>query len=247
MFKIWIPNERTAAALDLVGLSDLLREGEAGPNFTEFDKGPDGGPGILIEFPKSFSDPTGKWDVCNWEPCWPDVNRNLAAGRFSWGIPKVGGFAALSPRDLALTNQVRGNDKILGDGRSWVLPCMVLLPHRFTWDPQTGKEAREIHPNWRKLYDRLKWAYDVCLEVIHTGTPADGPKCREYLSEILAVNYRVNAELINRLRLWDDENWWHLFGATTDLDTLIEIQDEVQKKRAVSTPPGSPPGDGPKV
>lgn len=235
MYQIWIPNATSLEALDRVGLSDLCRAGESGPAITEFlASGPDGGAGLLVEF---FGN-TGKVNTSHWEPCWGDRKRGLAPGRFWWGFPAGQERLSLAPTQLAFKSQVQSHSIRMADGQYWSVPNMVLLPHRLTLDPVTGESVRKIAPNWAHLYSRMTWAMSKCELAIEDDAVAYRDECCDYLVEVLQVNYRVNRELVYRLELFDDDNWFQLVAWTVDRDRLRAIAEEVSQKKTASIKPG---------
>lgn len=231
MFQIYVPlGVPNPQLLQQLGLAGLCADGDQGSITPVLAEGPDDGGGLLIEFGK----PTGKWKASVWDPCWPDPKLNLPAGRFWWGFPKSG----LKPEMLAYQRQFEGTARRLGDGNVWMLPNMLSLPHRFTGDPQTGLEVREVHPDWTHLYERLVWAFDWCQLAIEKGLHVlPETECREYLCEVLGVNYRINRELVLRLRLLDGD-WWNRLASTTDVQKLMAIEKELREKKVAETKPG---------
>lgn len=232
MLQIYVPNGiQSPKLLESIGLEDLACEGEAGNITPILERGPDGNGGLLIELGR----PTGDWKSSRWEPCCPDPIRKLPAARFMWGWQMNQQFV---PEFFARPSQVNGRLRELGDGNRWLLPNMLMLPHRFTIDLQTGEEVREVHPNSKALYDRLVWAFDVCKAAIEGTSAIPDKEAREFLIEAIGVNYRINRELAYRLRLLEEDNWFQHLAHVTDIDRLMRIQNEFQKKSSAVMPPG---------
>lgn len=241
MYQIYVPGGvRGPDLLQRLGITELVA-GAPGPFFTELlANGPDGKAGLLLEFTPNAK---GEFHGRQWKACAPDLELNLPAGRFWWGFPPQG----LHPDTLLRSPLLAGHMMTLGDGRKWRIPNMLLLPHSYIVDELTGDEAKEVLPRWNALYDRMTWAYGVLKAIVEndsTATAEEGRECRIYMAEVLATQYRVNLELCRRLKLFNDDNWFSIAKWTVDCLSLHHIEQELQKKSTVSTPPGSPPAGG---
>lgn len=243
MYHIYVPNgQRSPSLLEKLGIGDLMRDGDAGLMYNEIlEHGPDEGAGLLIAIGEK--PPDYKPGERDWQVCCPDKVRGLPAGRFWWGFPKSG----LTPEGLARTGQRGGMLWPFADGQKWLLPNFMALPYRFVLDQVTGGEAREVKPEWKALYDRMTWAYGVCKLIIEEerkATDEEAQDLRLYIAEMLGLNYRINVELIRRLKMLDGDGWFKVACHTGDFETLYRIVDELQKKSDASTPPGSTPAAG---
>jgi hypothetical protein len=246
-FAIFIPAIVGANPQHLVpvGLGELLRTGDPGPQMAEIpDRGPNGGPGLLFTWGVNAAFRPGE---LKWQPAKADKAAGLNAGRFWWGYdPKN----PPTPEDLKRKVQLSGELLTL-NGQQWLFPNCMKLPHDFILDAD-GDEVREVQPAYRSIYDRAMWAFNVVKQQVMTREPVPEADCRKYCAEMLALNYRVFRDLIAELRLFNDDNWFAVLARTVDFYSLIEIEAEVKKKReqdfeaALAIPHSSVPGDGPK-
>ena len=248
MYQIFIPKISGANPrhLDKVGLGHLLQDGDVGPQMCDvLDHGPDGGPGLLFSWPGTH--PAYVPGELTWYPAKPDPvspppeDRMLQTfpGRFWWGIPNSG----ITPNDITRSTHLPGK-WIDINGQTWHMPNILLLPHDFILDDQ-GREAREVSPHYRSIYERGTWAYELIRAQIADGIPAPAAELRRYVLEMLSLNYRLFRDLAYHLRLMTEQNWFLLACASIDIETLIQIEQDVAKKKRAPTPPTSPPGDGP--
>ena len=232
LYQVYVPKgEQSPNLLDNLGIADLARD--SGVFYTTvMENGPDGGGGLLLDFGPPVQYHVGER---TWIPCAFDKDRNLSKGRFYWGL--AGGRWPL-PSELERKNTVRGSLRTLGDGQEWLVPNMVALPHRLTIDDDTGDPIREVSPDWKALYEKMVWACEQCRMSVENDSELDEAKCWHYLADILAVNYRVNREIVFKMRLLTDDNWMHLMCRTIDFAKIRQIQDDLQKKRLASKQPG---------
>lgn len=246
-YSLFIPQVTGANPrhLDAVGLGDLLRPGDVGPQMADIvDHGPDGGPGLLFTWPGSI--PAYQPQGMNWYAAKPDPERGLPAGRFHWGFQND---APPTPHDLLRTNPFRGRVIDLGsdtrqpttDNSPWLMPNITLLPHNFILD-DTGHEAREVSPDYQAIYDRGMWAYELLRSQIIGEAIAPAAEMRRYAVEMLNLNYRIFRDLAYHLHLLTEANWFTLACASIDIEALIQIEQDTAKKKqqaiaAALTPP----------
>ncbi|MES2793211.1 MAG: hypothetical protein V4719_26615 [Planctomycetota bacterium] len=237
-YSIYIPRAVGANPehLTAVGLGELLRPDDEGPQFGDLiANGPDGGAGLYVVW--TGSEPVYRPNELQWKPAKPDKVRNLPAGRFWWG---VSGAEPLTPGDLVRTKLFRGHFVELKE-QTWIIPNILLLPHDFVLD-DNGEEAREVCATHRQMYDRGMWAYNELKTHIETSLPSPEKELRQYVRDMLTLNYRLFPDLISHLRLLSDDSWFSLACNSCDLATLLAIERDVAKKKmaallAAQTPP----------
>lgn len=248
-FAIFIPRVVGANPkhLDAVGLGDLLRTGDHGPQLAEIpDRGPDQGPGMLFTWRGEL--PAYVPGALQWKPAKADPDKGLAAGRFWWGIDPQN---PPSPDDLQREKLFSGEALKLGN-REWLMPNCMKLPHDFILGDD-GREKRDVQLEYRAIYDRCMWAFNAAKAYVTERVMVPELECRRYCLELLALNYRIFRDLAAELRLFNDENWFPAMIATVDFNTLIQIETEVKKKRLLAIvdtpaiPHSSPPGVGPEA
>jgi len=133
------------------------------------------------------------------------------------------------PKDLARPKQLPGYKTELADGNHWLIPTYRLvngdygLPFDFY---RVGEEiVREVKP---RFSDKWEQAGEVWAAFMGEAQFSE-EMALDYSTEALAVNYRYDANLHARLRLFDSTNWEELLGATVDLPRVLEAI-EAQKK-----------------
>lgn len=238
-FSIYIPNVNGASHehLKTVGLGDLLQPGDVTPTTSEvMAHGPDGHHGLLYTWPGR--DPIYRPGELTWKAAKADEAKGLAAGRFWWGFdPQQPPTSA----ELQRGQQLAGEILVLG-GQLWQVPNVLLLPHRYVLD-DAGREAKLTLPSHKAIYDRCMWAFNVMAEYFETRMLPE-PECRQYVIEMLALNYRVFRDLVMDpdfdLGLLHAKIWWGVMNHTIDLDALKQIEADVKKKRAQVTAPTQP-------
>ena len=232
--------------LDSVGLGHLLAKGDASPLLQELqDKGPDGGPGLLVVWPPSM--PAYIPDQLTWQAAKPDPDKQLPGGRFWWGYDPANPPAAA---DLRRNEPFAGRTMRVGDDY-WLIPNILLLPHKFVLD-EAGEETRQVESSHAVVYERGMWAFEALKAQIEERQRAPAKDMRGYVVEMLQLNYRTFRDLSYHLGLLTDSSWFALACATVDLETLLQIETDVAKKKrdsvtALINSPSSTPGDGPKA
>ena len=127
-----------------------------------------------------------------------------------------------TPKDLARPKQLPGYKIDLADGKQWLIPTYRLvngdygLPFDFY---RAGNEiVREVKP---RFADKWEQAGEVWSAFMGEAKFSE-EMALDYSTEALGVNYRYDANLHARLRLFDSTNWEDLLGATVDLPRVIE-------------------------
>lgn len=243
-YQIFIPKISGADPRHLckVGLGHLLSDGDRGPEMADIvDRGPDGGPGLLFTWPGSL--PAYRPGELQWFAAKPDKVANLAAGRFWWGFDPANPPTA----DELLRDVTLKGKPYAWRGSVWLVPNVLLLPHRFELDDE-GEEVRVVDDTHKHIGERALWAFNAIKDAIENETPKPEKDLRRYALEMLSLNYRLFRDLGHRLGLLHDDSWYGFCLASLDLDTLLQVTQEVAKKkrmgRAALTPPTSTPGVG---
>ena len=238
---IFIPNKTGGDVARLfaeVGLEELLREGDAGPNASDLlSAGPSGERGVVL----SWGVPGYKPDMQTWSPCKPDANRKLPAGRFLLGFERSAlrpdGEADL-PSALARSATVQFDGPLvrLADGNAWRIPNGMRLPYRFGLD-DAGHVAKVVRPEYSRIHERTLWAFEAVRGEVAGEQAIDELQGLDYCAFLLGLNYRVNLEVCLALGLFDGAAIGRVMFASTDSEKLIAIADEVKKNAA--QPPGA--------
>lgn len=222
------------------GLDDLLptRDGELAPSFADVTKdGPDGGVGVVASWlPTLHPERCPRLTVCQagemaqeWAPL--PATARLPAGR-AWLGRERG--RPPTPDDLLRDTHYPGYDVQLADGYRWRIPVARLLPHVRTLDVAENVERRKVRREFEAFYDQAAKYYqqtaEFDLESYAAGQPLVFEGGFRFACAALAINYRLNVDVVNWLQLLDDDCYLPLIGATFELQARIDI--EAQKKKA---------------
>lgn len=231
-YQIFIPDVRGASPQHLrdVGLGDVL-DPDFGPTAIDAfgSDGPDGRSGVVFYWHDAADPATNPQkpgmhlDSQIWTPCKPRGNRQ--AGAFYFGRDKG---ELVKPADLARRRQLPSLPVTLDDGQRWLVPVATRLPHRHGLDDK-GEPVRRVVSRYQAWYQKAEEFFNVFLnrkadELFHL----EGGFL--FAIECLQMNYRVNADVIDWLELFTDDNLIWTIAATFELDKLAAI--EAQKKKA---------------
>jgi hypothetical protein len=161
---------------------------------------------------------------------------------------------AIGPADLMRPKPLDGHFVELADGRKWLCPIArshVLEDGGIRWRhtfPQTvslGEDRKwrpgDVVSRFRRLWDlSLAW-WDVRADAASTTAEVgetvrfDFDGLHASAAECLAANYRIGAEEISLLGLFDSDSARKILDALIDLPTVVKLTEEMEKKTA-STP-----------
>lgn len=168
----------------------------------------------------------------SWTRAKPDPQRNLPGGRY-W-IGQTPGVPIL-PEALARRQQYPSVAVRLDDDQLWQIPIARSLPHEFGFDDY-GNQVRRVKPPFAAYHDL---AMEFLAALIEAGSPirkelhvSDAWR----LAELgLSLNYRVNRDVIDWLRIaTDEESLYRIACASIELGLWVAIDE--QKKTAGCTP-----------
>jgi len=201
-YLIFLPNANDATApaqLEAVGLSDHV----AGAEFLVSDEGPDSQAGVLCAWRK----PGDGCDLCyapdrqTWVPAVTDGD--LASGRYWVGFSND---APPTPSELQRPYPYRGVTKTLG-GQTWRIPEPKELPHDVIMSDD-GSVRFELQ---RRFYDyglqAADWSEKIAAVYDEQNEQGlDYSEIWKFVVQALRLNYRITAEVVNHLRLFDQDN-----------------------------------------
>ena len=206
------------------------------------DRGPDGGPGIVVSaLPVESREPPRRLgyrpeDAQQWvqvsQGCWIGIDAQLPP----------------TPADLARRVSFAGYRVTLGDGNGWVVPVLrepitdkPLLPEEFWWD-ESGAFQRVLRKEYESLWERVLKLVDVFLK---PGSNTYGQMDREEAValglEILGLNYRIGRGEQRVLRLINSTNWDDLLFQVVDGPLYVAAQKEIAEAQKKSASAASPP------
>ncbi|HEV3022169.1 MAG TPA: hypothetical protein VGX76_06865 [Pirellulales bacterium] len=211
MFAIYLPARTGANPKHLadVGLGDLLSPGDESPSFTDLSQGPDGGQGLVVHWGGAiYASADFDWTKS------PRLDANSSTPAF-W----LGKSGTLGLDDFARKRQLRGQRVTLADGNDWTiavaqqLPCVLGLDAGGAW---TGV----CDPQYSAYYAAC-WGFWDALEVSSTsgGAVVSWSKGADFACQALAVNYRVNRDVVAWLGLLRDDLLWEIAKAAVEFDT----------------------------
>lgn len=218
-----------AGHLSRVGLGDLLAPNDDPPAFFESTQTPTSGSGVFYSWAKATERgyiPTTQ----QWRPALADPDRDLPAGRYWWSVPS----RPLAPDDFARRSLLDGPAIACQDGHRWQFPNGILLPHGHGLD-DNGRFCRKVQKQYERIYELTRWAMTHWEAAIISNT-FDFAACWRVSVELLQANYRITRDVVSELGLFGDETVQRVMMLCSDSETLLAIQDELQKKRPQHTP-----------
>jgi len=256
-YLIFVPGAAgvSTECLKHVGLAELLRDDEPGPDAIECDRGPGGKSGLLMTW--RTGDPAVDprlmmHDRLEWKPAvridHPELGE-LKAKRYWIGIDLDN---PIKPSDLARKNQVRGLNITLGDGMTYAVPTISRFPNSYQL-ADGGEIKRVVKEQYAEFYRLgMSVAADVLDEFEKVETIRDRvPDIDDYSIEVTAVdglrliaaaialNYRLNWELVYLLGLLDESTAAMALMAFCELQEIRETIDAKKKLPPVSILVGS--------
>ena len=222
-YLIYIPGERnqTSEPLKRVGLGPALYRQFAPDALLVHKDGPDGGGGMLYawrDVTKVDAGPPLCLGDCQWTPA--KAYDDLEAGRFWMGRDPR---RPVSPAGLLKRKHFGGVPVRMDDGQSWQVPIARQLPHKF------GVAGREVKAEFAAFYARAEHYYNEVLNV-RQGLGLELEGVYPFACQALALNYRVNEDIVDWLGLLSDDNMLFAVGATFELVDIRTV--EAQKKKA---------------
>jgi hypothetical protein len=218
-YQIYLPGCRGASPDHLrnVGLEPLLDDGTSLSSI-DVVGGPDRGRGTIFYFgdhprPGYFAKEQ------SWSPCKP--NGTLPAKRFWLGYAHG---AKPRPTDLMRRSSLGGEEVLLADGNAWRIPAPAKLPHTYALDSQ-GRPVRKTKSAYQEWVDRAFSLGDRIMEWRRGGKPdLSIAGTFSFMVATLAMNYRVNADVVDWLGLLDDVSFARIIDAVFELGALEQLE-----------------------
>lgn len=233
---VYIPGGGGRQDFQRLGLESLLDKGMTALPF-EIHRGPDGGGGSLIgfdsaEFPRDtptvYDEKTQEWLPAA-------TDGELACGRYWIGYVKG---KKPRPEELQRRSLFDGEPVELGDHAVWVIPVADYLPRRMSRDRVTGKDISlpvEEHEEFVRLANEtFQHFLSEGFAVMLAQNRVVIPNARRLADMALAKNYRVNADVIDLLGIFQDLLLVEIAKAATGLTLAGRVLD--QKKSAAEMP-----------
>ena len=223
-YLIYLPGKR-GASVDLlreVGLGDLCADGA--PLFADVpSRGPDDGRGVVCGWddpldPSKNQPLAVRTDLQDWSPAKP--HDGLEAGRFWLGNSKA---SPVRPHDVRRRKTYAGLPVKLADGNEWEMPIARVMPKRYGFgaDGSFGSQTRDEYK-----------AFCEAAEEIHAQLIEQDGKALEIKGgwefgvRALALNYRVNAAVVDWLDLVWEEHFLNFVGGPLELQVVRDVNDQ---------------------
>ncbi len=204
---------------DRVGLSSLHRADDRLPLFLDLETPEPGNlPGQLVTW---SDDPVYRPESQAW---------HKAAGGHYW----FGWSTRPTPESLERERPALGVAWLLGDGQKWMLPRDGSFGHFVDLD-DSGEPILAPGPAALEFASKAAEAFNACLDFARNQSVFPWPLKRqfEYVSEALAVNYRVTREVVGGLGLLSDDRLIAMISNTTDVDAIRQAMREARPAAAV--------------
>lgn len=242
MFSLYLPGQgpNSEAALRDVGAEWAL-DSSVTPMFCSVDEGPDGVSGRLVYFEQRGRFSTRHLAAVDlsaqrWEPAAPDGD--LPAGRYWLGVWKG---QSTNPTDLERAKVVDGVPVELRGGGLWVIPIVDYLPQCVRLNRTTGEEELRPLPEHLSFIEQTNALFhyfigDEFQDRVRETFKVLIPKGLSYAAEALAINYRINRDLVDMLDLIGEYEAADIATVATGLQMAATVD---QKKSLFRAPTNS--------
>ena len=120
----------------------------------------------------------------------------------------------------------------LNDGQPWVIPSALSLPTDFDLD-SSGKLIEVPKATFRETYERTVAAWNIAEQALTGQTLPDYAQVVDYVTHLLAMNYRLTRDIAVKLKLLDQQTAWAALLQTLDRDRLTDLLSEQEKGGSV--------------
>ena len=238
MLAIFVPGQRMATQETLreIGCGPLLDKTVAAMKVDATVEGPNVDQGSLfyVEQPGSPRKPIVSVDIKL--QTWSEAARSndLERGRYWLGYWTDN---PPQPEDLQRDRLCDGQLVELADGRQWAIPVADYLPTRLTIDPETGAELEVVAKRFEQFTRKANQLFehflsDDLVKIIDSELIVHVPDGLSFAAEALAINYRVNRDLIDMIGLVGK---YEAFGIAEVVTGIRMSREASQKKTLLST------------
>jgi len=236
--------------LKTVGLGDLLRADDSGPEGVFVDRGPNGRSGMVFSWRKNNDrDPRiGMYPEFDWIPSL-EMGDDQKAGRFYLGIDRE---RKPEPADLSRSVVIVGHRVSMADGFAYTVPTISKLPHKFT--VKNGEVTRQVKEQYQQFYDlgmslakgileqfaMIDMLQDAkAAELENYAIPVSVADGLKMISIAIGLNYRINFEIAMLLGLFDESSAMLAFLKFCELDQIRAATDQKKTLDPILIPVGS--------
>jgi len=149
--------------------------------------------------------------------------------------------SAPTPEDLVRSAGGAGYRCELADGREWIVPVIrrpdgsTELPRDLVWD-DAGVFQEQVQVRYQQIWERTEEALEWFRAGFNTlRGKAIAPALRLAI-DALALLYRYDQPLHNRLRLINSENWMSVLAFVIDAPLIYAELEAEKKKRSPEEP-----------
>lgn len=240
MFGVYVPQRRGEASsvLRSVGADWALDPSVTAMGLDVIEGGPDGGGGLLVYF-----DRRGRLEPANvlaaidleaqeWQPAAP--TGDLPAGRYWLGVWKS---QRPGPEDLQREEHADGIPLELRDGRQWVVPIADYLPKMLRLNRATGQQEERPSERHAEFIRRANELFRLLIgdgfqESVEKHLRVVIPDGLRFAADALAINYRVNLDLLDMLAADGIVGEWEAVKIAA-VATGVELLASTEKKSAL--------------
>lgn len=232
---------QTRMHFDKAGIGDLIGSYKIDsqvvqddvPGMIDVAHGPDGGSGVLCGVnsildmpPKAMLPPQFQ----RWQPVKPDPTLDLPGGRYWIGrdVRHPVTPQALVRRALQYSLPVR-----LDDGNEWLVPVARQLPKIWGKD-DSGHRASRARPEYADFCERSEAIFQSVIAT--DGQNFVVEDVFGYCSMALAINYKVNEDILDFLELLTDDSMPRITGATLETKFIKDALDQKKSSDSAEVP-----------
>lgn len=233
-YQIFIPRARADVdELDKLGLAGL--HSDDAPQAMLVEDGPGQQPGAIFAWQLGALENPAAEPMFGYYPAKQEWTPQRG-GAFYLGCEPA---RPVTPLCVARRKQLPSLNATLRDGQEWKVPITCQLPQVWGLD-EAGEFATRIAPEYRdycELSQRVYLAFfNAAKEAEERGQDMPLPaEVWEYCCRALALNYRLNEDVISWLGLIASDNFVQILMASIEIDLIREVEG-CKKKMGSSTP-----------
>jgi len=232
-FQIYVPGRFSCTKEESkkLGITELMEEGTQ--TLTETQLGPDGKSGYLLGWEMRGGmeaiAPNYNAEKQTWFPAQAVEEEDLAEGRYWYGFYNE---RPVTPETLQKEKTFASMPVTMCDGNEWLVPIADFLPHTWTRKGKVIKKEFENYSNLAQEYFDKISTYD------QKGISFQVKGGFEFCCLGLALNYRITEDIVEGLKLIDDDTFLAFAMASVELDVLQIINDQKKTEESELIPDG---------
>lgn len=228
---VYIPDLRTPKTFDslrAVGLGGLHDEGLS-LNGAEVLNGPDGTSGVVFSWPVGPQIAAGYFpDSQTWHKCSKDGDKEAGRAWVGWNS-----LTPPKPEELARKRVRMGEPVILNDGNYWTVPIAKALPRVVGGFDENGKVKMTVAKAYEEFFNASFQTLERYVSANEGGAPMTWEEAFEYAVKALAVNYRVNRDIVAAMGILTTDLLWTVCETTTEFKQIAEALSKKKEPPAI--------------